>query len=386
MLVCAVACGGAGNKAEVAKKPKVDNSPAGRMLRKAMRADMEGRHIDAERMYREALRMRPAHVQTASNLALFLVNRDRLDDAIEVAVGVVRVSDGAPGARHLHAELLMRANKYAEAEAVLDRLIAGSRSQASAYAMRSRARTLQGKQTAAIEDMKRAVEHDGDNPEYLAQLGSLLVRANKLAEAEPHLLGALRVNRRHGLALLGLGVVMRDLRKQPRKALPLHLRAVELLGADHWDARYQLGLTQAANGLHLGAEKNLAWAVRKRPNSGEVWYRYAEVVHFREKWVDAEQAWEQAKKLGVDRPGMVFKLAVARFGVGKFDAAEKLLNKVLAGNADHAHAYLYLGLVHKQRGLRQLAIDALEKYLELAPKDDLLRPKVRRTLAEMKKR
>ena len=55
--------------------------------------------------------------------------------------------------------------------------------------------------------------------------------------------------------------------------------------------------------------------------------------------------------------------------LGKYPEAEKELRQVIKlGGNDVAMAYRFLGALYNERGENKLAIEALEKYLSLAPK------------------
>jgi tetratricopeptide (TPR) repeat protein len=62
-------------------------------------------------------------------------------------------------------------------------------------------------------------------------------------------------------------------------------------------------------------------------------------------------------------------LGRAHLVLKEYDDAEKCLNQAIAsGNSDLSLAYKYLGVLYDHKGETAKAIEALEKYLSLAPK------------------
>ncbi len=116
------------------------------------------------------------------------------------------------------------------------------------------------------------------------------------------------------------------------------------------------------------AEHALNQALEIEPNNAILRMNYGYVLLLRERFADADRELLKAITLRNDLATAHLYRGRALIRLSKFDDAEAELNRTvtLGGNAS-VTAYRYLGALYSERGEKEKAIAALEKYLKLAP-------------------
>ena len=82
-------------------------------------------------------------------------------------------------------------------------------------------------------------------------------------------------------------------------------------------------------------------------------------------------------------PKTAGKLALSLLDANRHDEAEVLLTGMLRADPNSWQNYYYLGAVYAHARKYKLAIDAYEKYLDLAPKSESERDRVKRAILEL---
>lgn len=187
----------------------------------------------------------------------------------------------------------------------------------------------------AIESFREAVKIVPENFNYRLSLGYALLQNNKADDAKDELLKAIAINNKSTSALIQLAIAQVKL-KQHDDAEKTLLQVIELGGSDLAMAYRTLGVLYNEKGDMTRAvaafEKYLSFA----PNT---------------KDADA-----------------LIKLGRAQIKLGLLSEAEKSLQQVInTGGAEAGTAYKFLGALYNEKGEVARAIQALEKYLDLAP-------------------
>ena len=116
------------------------------------------------------------------------------------------------------------------------------------------------------------------------------------------------------------------------------------------------------------AEEALVAALAYEPNNSVLRLNYGYVLLLRERFVDSERELHRAVQLKGDSATAHLYRGRVLIRLRNLDEAEKELYRALALGGDSiAVAYRYLGALYSERGDKAKAIEALEKYLKLAP-------------------
>jgi cytochrome c-type biogenesis protein CcmH/NrfG len=208
--------------------------------------------------------------------------------------------------------------------------------------------------------------------------------ARQLDEAALHLRGALQIDDNHGRAHVLLGIVLRE-QYDIQAALSHHLKAVRA-APDYARAHFELGITQNLAGDNLGAEVSLQTAVELEPNKALNWYAYGEILRMLKKWEAAVAAYERTLQLDPEHLKAPGKLGTVLYYADRIDDAEVVLTAAIRRQLDDPYLYLNLGLVYEKGGKLRLAVEALEKFVEVAPKNDGDVPVIRRRIRDLRRK
>lgn len=366
--IVAAGCGGTKEAKEPKPEKVVKKDTPESLFAEGDAAEKAGKPAVAEKKFRRALRMAPNNYDIASRLSTLLIGQGRPGEAVQVAKAY---SDQAPGdlrSYHMLAEAQIGAKDYPGAYDTLSQVVELDEADAAAFERRCHVQILMKKVMEAIPDCRKAVELDGENPEFLISLGTALHRAGQLDEAALNLRGAIRLQETNARAHLLLGNVLRE-QYEVREALSQHLKAVRYAPNDE-RAWFELGVTQNRAGDNLGAEQSLHKAVELNPKDATNWYAYGEILRNLQKYDEAIPAYRKAIELDPKHPKAPVKLGFVLAKKGDLDEAEVVLTAALRQNPDNPYIYLNLGRVYSKASKNRLAIEALQKFLELAPPDD----------------
>ncbi len=369
LAVASTGCGGGNKKAQEPKavEPVKKDTPDS-LFAEGKAAEKAGKPVVAEKKFRRALRMDPKNYEIASSLTDLLTGQGRPGEAVQVAKGY---SDQVPGdlrSYHLLAEAQISADDLQSAYDTLTQVVELDEADAKAFDRRCTVQIMMKKFIEGVADCRKAVELDPENPEFLISLGSALHRAGQLDEAALNLRGAIRLDEKNARAHLLLGNVLRE-QFELRDALSHHLKAVRYAPKNE-RAYFELGITQNRAGDNLGAEQSLAKAVELNPKDAMNWYAYGEILRNLKKLDQAIPAYKKAIELNPKHLKAPVKLGLVLAEKGDLDEAEVVLTAALRQNPENPYIYLNLGRVYSSASKYRLAIEALEKFLELAPPDD----------------
>jgi superkiller protein 3 len=260
---------------------------------------------------------------------------------------------------------------------------------------KGRALILIDKQDQGLDELRKAVHLDSKSGTYHVSLGNALVKigstiadpgakAQKLKEATLAFRTALKYGGDDSDAAVYLGMVLR-LQDQFDEAKDFLEKAIAI-DAKNGRAYFELGLLYNAMKKQTDAETALSKAVQLNPNESLFWYAYGELFRLQERYDDAISAYKKAVDIDPPWPKALTKLGVTYVERKQYDQAEVVLTQAIRREPRNPANYLPLGVVYASQGKAKLAIDAYEKFLALAPKDDDDRGRVKQAISELKGR
>lgn len=365
LLLAYVACGSAEKEPKTPKKPA---PTADKLLEQGIVAEKAGKTDEAEKKYRGAVKLDPKSYEPSRRLVELLLGAGRAMEAAETAEAYQAARPDDLKANHLLADAYIAGGDYRGADKVLTELIDADDSDATAFAKRGRARVMGKDLPRGIDDFRRAIELDPENPDYLVDLGSALLQQKKVDEAREELNKALAINENHPRANVLMGITYRNEFKLD-DALRYHLRAARV-APDSARAHFELGITQNLRGDNLAAEKELERATQLEPGDPLNWYAYGEALRILGKFEAAIPAYRKTLELDPNHKKAPNKLGYVLFKAGKPGEAEVVLTEAVRNNPDDPYPYFNLGMVYAQADKYTLAVNAFRRFLDLAPKDD----------------
>jgi protein O-GlcNAc transferase len=174
-----------------------------------------------------------------------------------------------------------------------------------------------------------AVAHDPGLVKAHVNLALLYMRRRQLARAEQHLVEACRHDPESAEAHLNLGALCAEQGRTSEGIRHLE-KAVELLPQDA-EASFNLGLAYRAHGLPHKAVRTLKKAVQLRPHD----------------------------------PGLLFHLAESLHHAGRVEEAMATCRTVIEMAPDAADAYMLLGRLYDQKGMKPDAKGWYDRYWAL---------------------
>ncbi len=189
-------------------KPRHSPPAAAELGRLGIMLTAQGRHAEAEAVFRQALEADPGHVETRYNLGLAYMAQNRLADAereLRLAIGA---RPDYPMAHYGMGLVLKAQGRPPEAEASLQRAVRLKPDFAGGYYCLAYLCLEQGRTEEAVSGFRRAVEIEPGYADARIKLGECHAELGRFAEAEAcyrHVLEADpgNIDARFDLALLG---------------------------------------------------------------------------------------------------------------------------------------------------------------------------------------
>jgi len=379
-----VGCGGSKKATKTpkdkGKKPPGDATAALEAARAAAKAgDLDTAHAK----YTEAGKVKP-DVAIVEEHVTFLLGHALPDKAVEVSRAFYDANPADAKGALIHTNALIGAGDFATAIEVAGGLIALDEKNAAGYEARGRALVLAAKIDEGIEDLRKAVELAPKNATYLTSLGSGLEQAKKPDEAALQLRAAIELEPENARALRLLGVVRRA-QFETQESVSWLMKATKADATDA-EAWFQLAVSQNDLNDNLEAEVSAQKATALAPTVSRYWYVYGEMLRINKKLPEATEAYKHALEAKPPHPKAAGKLAKVLYENGKPAEAEVFLTELLQTDRNNADLYFNLGFAYAAQKKYKLGVEALEKYLELASKDDGLRKTAEAELKALKKK
>jgi len=145
--------------------------------------ELDDKNIEAEKEYREVLKLKPAHVDALINLSHLMLDKPDPEAAIRYAASALELQPRSVGAHNNLALALNRLDRSEEAEQILLRALEYAPDSADTLVNLSRVYMRRERYQEAIACLRRAVALNPNLPEALSNLGSALKFEGKLDEA-----------------------------------------------------------------------------------------------------------------------------------------------------------------------------------------------------------
>jgi Flp pilus assembly protein TadD/energy-coupling factor transporter ATP-binding protein EcfA2 len=164
-----------------------------------------GRHPEAQRLFKEAIRLDPDNAEYRALLGRSLLVAGQYDAAQKLFTEATDLAPGHPAYKADLANALFAQGKLSEAEEALIQAALLEPGNAFYWAELSRILEGQNRDEEATSALRQALRHDPGNPQYHADLGRLLLRQGRNADAEEGFREALRLDPGNPSYLTGLG-------------------------------------------------------------------------------------------------------------------------------------------------------------------------------------
>jgi tetratricopeptide (TPR) repeat protein len=370
-----VACGSSHKPVKHAKEPDA------KTLRKEARDDVKsGDYDDADKKYAAAYD-KSKSFDMLEEYVDFLAQNGRAAKAVEASKAYYDANIADAKGYMLYADALLAAENGTDALDVADKLLAMN-DDAAAHERKGRALILLGN-PEGLEELRKAV-HLEDSAANQILLGRALFQLGKVDEAALAFRSAVKQEPNSAEAHTYLGMALRG--QSEYDEAKTNLDAAIELEPNNGRAYFELGLIAGIQNNADEAESALAKAVKMSPNESQFWYAYGEVYRSTDRADLAINAYRKAVELDPPYPKALQKLGLLLLGKKHYDEAEAVLTQAIRRDKSVPINYLNLGFVYSAKQNSQLAIENLEKYLELAPKTDPDRSRAKDALNELKRK
>jgi len=332
------------------------SDPTAQAFEAAKTMHLRGRVADAERLYREALRSNPAHLDALHGLGVLCLQTGRPQAAVEY---LRQAAAGDAGSAMLHNNLgvaLCQLGYLAEAAEAYRRAVAAEPDSVQSLTNLGHVLALLGRNGEALSVLAKAVALEPGSREANSRLGAVLLELKRPDEALAPLqkAAALEPQRAEsridlGSALVGCGR-FGEAAEQFRAALARAPDAVPAL----------CGLGEALGKLdrHDEAAATFARALARAPGDASIHYNLGSALTFLGRIAEAGHAFARAAALEPDVPSYRYA-AMATKTTAADDPDLKALER-MAGNAERyaerERAELHIALAK--------AYDDLKRYDE----------------------
>jgi len=298
---------------------------------------------------RKALRRRPRNANLLYLHAASLQKLDRLDEARQAFVALLRLAPGHVAGRKEYAVTLARLGELNEALRVVESLVAKRPRFADAYLARANIRSIRGEFGLALADYRRALTLQPDAHETWSSYGRALETIGRFEEALAAFDRALALRPNHVDALVGRGAALKLKNRLP-EALACFDQAIALGGDGEVKGLTARGVALAEAGETDEARRVLRRAAESGANSGAAWLSFVDLVTFEAgdpafAAMEARLAETERQQPGEALP-LHFALAKAYLDIGDserafahLDAGNRMKRARLAYDADANRAH-----------------------------------------------
>jgi protein O-mannosyl-transferase len=253
-----------------------------------------GKPVEAETLYREALRLKPDEV-THYNLGATLAVQGKVEEAMQCYEQALKIKPDYPEALNNLGSILTKQNKLEQAIQHYERALELKPDFAEAHYNLGIALAAQGKPDEAIQHYEQALQCKPEHVEAHYNLGAALAARGRWDEAIQHYEQAVQLKPDFAEAYFNLGVA---LAKQMRldEAVGYLGRALQLK-PDHADSHVYLGVALAAQNKSAEAIQHFERALQLKPDQATVHCYLGLALAGQGKSAEAVQHFQQALDL-----------------------------------------------------------------------------------------
>ena len=217
-----------------------------------------------------------------------------------------------------------------------------------------------------IEHYQKAIQFDPDNALAHNNLGLILSKQAKYAEAMTHYQNAIRIDPNFALAYNGLGVALYK-QGQYTEAIKNYRKAIQFDPnlAYPWN---NLGWLFLEQGEYDNALESLKKAIQLAPNYALAHSKLGTVFYYQGKNEEALQECQKAVQLDPKLAIAYNFLGLILGQQGKYEEAIKNHNKAIELAADFAYPYNGIGLTLAYQGHYKSAIEYCQEAIKIDPK------------------
>ncbi|NWR46598.1 TMTC1 protein, partial [Regulus satrapa] len=224
----------------------------------------------------------------------------------------------------------------------------------------------QGKKEEAVTLLRDSIKYGPEFADAYSSLASLLAEQERLKEAEEVYKAGIEncpessdLHNNYGVFLVDTG--------SPERAMS-HYRQAILLSPAHHVAMVNLGRLHRSLGQNKEAE---VWYKRalKVSRKAEILSPLGALYYNTGRYEEALQVYREAAVLQPSNKDIRLALAQVLAMMGRVKEAEKMTNRILNEDAECLECYRLLSAIYSKQELYVKALEAIEKALQLKPKD-----------------
>ncbi|MEM8501147.1 MAG: sulfotransferase [Pseudomonadota bacterium] len=210
---------------------------------------------------------------------------------------------------------------------------------------------------------REAISREPSDVNFIALLGTILMRAGKLEEAETWLRRAVAIAPGFPRAQEDLGTVLLNL-KRPEDALPYLQKSVDL-DTQNAEAYFKLGGALKALGRIDDAERAFNKSTELSPQKGQ--FAEAAELFLQGRYREAEKIAQELIRENPRDVNAASLLARVAIQAGCFSDAEALLKKIVQLAPRYVEAWHDLSTALKEQSRYSEAVEALETAIDIDP-------------------
>lgn len=214
---------------------------------------------------------------------------------------------------------------------------------------------------------RKAIAQEPSDVNFIALLGTILLRKGELEEAEKQLRRAVSIAPGFPRLQEDLGTVLLNLKK-PGDALPHLLKAAELT-PDNAEAFFKLGGALKALGKNEDADRAFARSTALSPQKGQM--EQAAALFAQGKFRESEKLAQDLLKQNPRDVNVAVLLARIAMEARCYEDAEALLRRVVEITPRYIEAWHDLNTVLKEQNKFDEAVEVLDTAIELVPNNPI---------------
>jgi thioredoxin-like negative regulator of GroEL/predicted aspartyl protease len=153
------------------------------LLKQADKLARNGEYTEAEKIYRRVIKTNPDNARAKVSLAHTLVKQRQLVEAYDLSLGVARSDPENAYAYSVLGTTLLAAGRFEDARGVLYTAIKKNRKEALAWAGFGLLEFFENNIDESLMNLKEAVYHDPNEPDYVFAMAQVSARAERYREA-----------------------------------------------------------------------------------------------------------------------------------------------------------------------------------------------------------
>ena len=301
------------------------------IFEQAFRFHKEGKLKEAERLYREVLKIEPRHPDTNHNLGVILFSMNKIEDSLQLFKTATEANSSVEQFWLSYSDVLIKQNKLEEAEA----------------------------------SFKKAIELNSVHAKTHYNLGIILQKQNKFIEAEKSFKKALELQQDYFEVYSALGSTLLELGKND-EAEKIYRKAI-ILKPDYAETYNNLGATLQKKKIFNEAEINYKKTIELKPDYVAAYNNLGILYEKIGKLNEAESNFKKAIELKPDYISAYNALGTTLFKLDKIDDAKRIFKKAIDLKPDYFEVYNNLGNILNDEGDLMAAIDNYKQALIIHP-------------------